>query len=227
MNVSTFLTQVNYALRGIDDDTPTVGTDEANYWVETLNRKINELYRNSRVLWDATWSEQSLGAVSASATPSYNCAATLIAPSDEVRILDSNSKNVYYEIIKPRQRLAPGRYFYLSGNNPQVLHCTNEITATEDIVGGTAYLPGYYMPADVDASDGTDTIPLDDPYWGVMATAAEIAYGDITYEDKVEGLNAKANELYRFMVRNNRKNSYGSAKRPAHDHYRIKNTENK
>lgn len=225
MTVSEFLTHVNYALRGIDDDTPTVGGEEANYWLETLNRKKNELYEDVNVLFDATWEVKSLGAISASATPTFNTDTTLIAPSDEVYALDTNSQKIYYDIIKPRERSKTGRAFYLSGMNPQVLSCTNEIQASEDIVGGTLHLPGYYMPADVDTSDGTDTIPLPDPFWGVMATAAEIAFNDITYEDRSEGLNTKANDLYMKMTRKNRRGTYGNPKKTPIRGYRIRNTE--
>jgi hypothetical protein len=41
------------------------------------------------------------------------------------------------------------------------------------------------MPADVSLED--DDLPLPDPYWGVMAVAAEVAFNDIVYEDKAEG----------------------------------------
>lgn len=225
MTVSAFLTAVNNALRGIDDVTPAIGTEESDYWIQTLNRKIDELYRNSKVLWDATWEVKSLGAISASATPSFNTDSGLIAPSDQVYAVDTNSKKVYYDLIRPRQLPKEGRYFYLAGNNPQVLYCTNEIEAGEDIVTGTLYLPGYYMPTEVSNSDGTDVLPLPDPYWGVIATAAEVASNDIIYEDKEANLNAKANSLYMQMVRNNRRNTYGNSKQPAHDNYRIRGTE--
>jgi hypothetical protein len=223
MTVSEFLTHVNLALRGTDDDAPTFGTDEANYWVATLNRKKDELYRNSRVLWDATWSVDSLGVVTASATPTYNCETELIAPSDKAFIVDTNSQKVYYDLIKPRERKDNKREVYLAGVNPQILYFTNEIEAGEDIVGGTLYLPGYYMPADVSLED--DDLPLPDPYWGVMAVAAEVAFNDIVYEDKAEGLNAKANALYMQMVRNNRRGTYNNPRVTSHNHYRIRSAE--
>jgi hypothetical protein len=216
---------VNYALRGIDDDTPTIGSEEATQWLQTLNRKKNELFENVNVLFDATWEVKSLGAISATATPTFNCDTTLIAPSDEVYAIDSNSKRVYYDIIKPRERPRNGRAFYLSGMNPQVLTCTNEIQSDEDIVGGTLYLPGYYMPADVDTADEDDVIPLPDPFWGVMATASDIAFSDITYEDKQEILQTQANNLYGQMVRKNRRGTYGNPKKTPHRGYRIRNTE--
>lgn len=227
MLVSEFLTHVSYALRGIDEDAPTIGDDEATQWLYTLNRKKNELFQNTKVLFDETWEIKSLGAITADATPSFNCDATLIAPSDEVYAIDSDGLLSYYTIVKPRERSKTGRQFYLAGMNPSVLYCTNEIKATESIVGGTLHLPGYYMPADIDVSteDGTSTIPLPDPYWGVMAVASEIATNDITYEDKAEGLNTKANDLYLKMVRKNRRGTYGNPRRTASATYRIRNTE--
>lgn len=223
MLVSEFLTATNYALRGIDGVAPTIGSEEATYWIATLNRKINELYTNSKILWDSTWSVESLGAITASATPSFASDATLIAPSDEVYAVDTNSNTIYYDVIKPRQRPHTGRQFYLAGVNPQTLYCTNAITATEDIVGGTLYLPGYYMPAEV--SGASDVLPLPDPYWGVMATAFEVAFGDITYEDKTEGLNIRANALMMQMTRNNRRHTYGATKKPPTVTYQIKSPE--
>lgn len=228
MNVTTFLTQVSYALRGVDEEAPNIGTDDANYWLETLNRKKNELYENTRVLWNETWGVESLGVISASATPSFNVANNLIAPSDELYAVDSNSKKVYYDFAKPKERNNTStRKFYLAGMNPQVLYCTNEIEASEDIVTGTLYLPGYYMPADIDVSteDGTTTIPFLDPYYAVMAVASEIAFGDITFEDKAPDLAGKANYLYMQMVRKNRRNTYGNTRKIPTSVNRIRNTE--
>lgn len=223
MTVAEFLTATNYALRGIDGVAPTIGEEEATYWIATLNRKMNELYTGSKILWDSTWEVKSLGAITAQSVPTFNADATLIAPSDQVYAVDTNSQTIYYTVIKPRQRKTTGRQFYLAGVNPQVLTCTNAITATEDIVGGTLHLPGYYMPADVSAS--TDELPLPDPFWGVMATAAEIAFGDITYEDKTEGLYTRANALYMQMTRNNRRGTYGNPKQSPTDTYQITSPE--
>lgn len=229
MTVTSFLEYVNDALRGTDEETPNLGTADANLWLRTLNRVKNQLYENTKVLWNETWQEKSLGTVTASATPSFgtDTTTTLIAPSDHVRVLDSNSKSVYYDIIKPRERPRNGRQFYLAGMNPQTLYCTNEIKAAEDIVGGTLYLPGYYMPADIDVTteDGTSTIPFLDPFYAVMAVASEVAFNDLTFEDKAPDLAGKANVLYMQMVRKNRRNTYGNARRVPTDVKRIRSTE--
>lgn len=229
MNVSDFLQYTNDALRGTDEDAPNLGTDDANLWLRTLNRIKNQLYQNTKVLWDETWQVKSLGTVTATSSPSYgtDTTTTLIAPSDEVVIVDTDSNNHYFDIIKPRERRHTGRAFYITGMNPQTLKCTDAITSGENIVGGTLYLPGYYMPADINVSteDGTTTIPFLDPYYAVMAVAAEIAFNDITYEDKSVDLTGKANLLYTQMVRKNRRNTYGRSRPIARDVKRIRGTE--
>lgn len=225
MTGTQFLVAVNYALRGTDDDAPTIGNEEADFWISEFNRVKDGLYRNSKVLFDETWEVKSLGSVSATATPSFNTDSSLIAVSDQVYITDTNSNDIYYDIVKARQRTTTGRQFYLAGINPAVLYCSNEIKSTEDIVTGTLYLPGYYMPADLSLTSGSDVVPLSDPYWGVMATAAQIAGNDITYEDKEANLNTKANELYMQMVRNNRRGSYNSPKKNPINVYKIRSPE--
>lgn len=293
MNVSEFLTYTNDSLRGTDEDAPTLGTDEANLWLRTLNRKKNELYRNAKVLWDETFrstppvetgtvattgtttltgtgtfftdyrvgdqitvsgeTARTIASITsdtvltvtvafsntasgktftrstivASAVSSYSVNRSLIAPSDQAYIVDTNSQNIYYDLVHPRNRPQTGRQFYLAGMNPQVLYCSNEIEATEDIVGGTLYLPGYYMPADIDTTteDGTTVIPFSDPYYAVMAVASEVAFNDITFEDKAPDLAGKAQFLYMQMVRNNRRNTYGNARPVARDVKRIRGTE--
>lgn len=229
MTVSDFLEYTNDSVRGTDESAPTLGTEEASYWLRLLNRVKNQLYENTKVLWNETWQEKSLGAVTATATPSYGTDTTtkLIAPSDHVRILDSNSSNIYYDIVKPRERPRSGRAFYITGMNPQTLKCTNKITATEDIVGGTLYLPGYYMPADidVDTEDGTSVIPFLDPHYAVLAVASEIAFSDITFENKAADLAGKASVLLAQMIRKNRRNTYGASRPIPTSVKRIRSTE--
>jgi hypothetical protein len=55
MNVETALTKMSYALRGIDDEAPTFGDDEATYWLSTLNDKKDELFKNPNLSWSAAF----------------------------------------------------------------------------------------------------------------------------------------------------------------------------
>lgn len=144
-----------------------------------------------------------------SGVESYSLNRTLLGLSDEVYVIDSAAKKHYYTVEKGQERSIYNRAVFASGLNPQVLTITTEVESTEDIVGGELVVPAYYLPADV--SEATDLVPLPDPNWGVAAVSAEIAFSDITYEDKSEGLNAKANYLYSLMAKKNRR---GTAKNP-------------
>ena len=71
-------------------------------------------------------------------------------------------------------------------------------------------IPGFYRPANITAA--ADLLPFDDFNWGIVATAAELAFADIVYEDKAADLNGKANALYRAMSNNNRSGTYGNTR---------------
>lgn len=280
MLLSEFMTRLNYNLRGLDDDTPTSGDDEWNYWLDTLNMVKHNIYQDTSKEWQFSFKETSpvepgtvttagttalvgsgtyftdyrvgdtilvsgetsrtiatitsdtaLTVTSAFSTSSssltfthtsiiatgvqsYNLHRRFVKESDRVYVVDSNGQRVYYDVIKPDQRSTTVDYVFISDENPQVLTFTNTIESTENIVGGTLVVPGYYEPADVSAS--TDTIPLPDPNWGVLQCAAEISFNDITYEDKSADLNAKANNLYRQMVKNNRRGTVNNPKRSSY-----------
>jgi len=291
MTVTEFLSGVNYAIRGIDDAAPSVGTEEADYWIATLNRKKDELYKDSKVLFDESFlttspneegtvatngdttlsgtgtfftdykagdtilvsgetvrtidtitSDTALTVTSAFSTTSsgltftrasiiasgvtdYSLNRAFLSPANRAYVLTTDNKKVYIDYLKPRESITSTQMAYIHGVNPKTISFTSTIDATDDIVGGTLYTPGYYLPADVDGSAGTNLLNLPDNQWGVLATAAEIAFGDIIYEDKAEGLNAKANNLYMHMVRNNRRNTYDQTRRIAYGNQRIRGTE--
>ena len=100
-----------------------------------------------------------------------------------------------------------------------MLYCTTEIKTGENIVGGTLYLPGYYLPDDL--TTGADELLVPNPDWLVMATASEIAFNDIVYEDKSADINAKANALYQAMVANNRRAVFNQPITTTYNGYRI------
>lgn len=215
MVATDFILAVNDALRGTDDDAPTAGSDEWQYWMRTYNRVKSGLYEDITKRWSNTYSVASLGTVAAAAAPSYNLGVTYLAPANLAYVVTSEGHKVEYEIIEPQERdiTSSARKLFIAGANPQVAYFTTEITATENIVDGTLYLPGFFMPADLALDDGDAVINLPDPYWGVMAVAAEIAFSDITYEDKAADLNAKATALYMQMVAKNRGGSYGNPRK--------------
>jgi hypothetical protein len=139
-----------------------------------------------------------------SGVQTYNLHRRFVSPSDVVNVGDN-----ILTITKPQEAVSSYDDVYISGKNPKKITFIDDITSTSNLLGLDIQIPGTYMPADMTAD--TDTIPVDDPYWLVMAVAAELAFNDLTYEDKSAALNVKANALYQGMVANNRK---GTASTP-------------
>lgn len=284
MNVETALTKISYALRGIDDEAPTFGDDESNYWVSVLNDKKDELFKNPNLSWSSAFkavaptepgtvttagttalagsgtyftdyrvgdkitvsgetertiativSDTSLTvtvafsttasdltlthkSIIATGVQSYSLHRSFNNPSDQAVILKSDGTYTYIDFMQPGARNDVTRGVYISGENPKVLTINTTIQSTEDIVGGELQVPGFYVPDDISAS--TDLLPFPDPNWGVMATASEVAFNDVIYEDKASDLNQKANALYQAMAATNRKGEYA---RPRTIPYNMRN----
>ncbi len=289
MLVSEFIDRVNYVLRATEDDAPTESSDEWTYWIDTLNRKKDELFEDVTKQWRFSFKETAPnepGTVATSATTtltgtstnftdyqvgdkltvsgetertiatitsdtvltvtvafsntasgktfthksiiasadqSYSLHRNFLAPSDSAYVTDTSSNRLYFEIIQPQERDYYTQQVYISGDQPQVLTFTSTIESTDSLVGGTLTVPGYYMPDDVDAN--SDSVPLPDPDWGVMAVASEIAFNDITYEDKAPDLQVKANALFSQMVARNRRGTYRNPRKSAYNVRRIPGTD--
>jgi hypothetical protein len=272
MNVTTALTKMNYAIRGIDDEAPLLGTDEANYWVSTLNDRKDSLYNDTKHKWtnifniaapnelgtasttatttltgtDTNFTDYKVGdlltvlgetvrtiatissdtsltvtvafsntasdktlthkSIIAAGIQSYNLHRSFIIPSDATYITKTDGVSRYYEFEHPQERSYNMQSAYITGDRPKVITFTKDILSTDDIVGGSLFIPGYFLPADM--SLATDELPFPDPNWGIMSAAAEIAFNDIIYEDKASDINTKANALFAAMTQANRTGTY-------------------
>lgn len=216
MLLSEAISQISYILRGTDDDAPVSGTEEHTYWLSFLNRIKNGYFQDVVQTPSEAYSVESLGTITASATPSYNLDATFIAPSGDgdssgVYVVTTSDQRINFTLIKPEQRSVERQEVYIAGTNPEKLYFSNEIEATDQIVGGELFVAGYYMPADL--ADDADVLPFSYPDWAVLATAAEIAYNDIVYEDRADGISARAEEAYRKMTNKKRRGTYGQPRR--------------
>ena len=217
MNVQTFLKRVNYALRGTDDDVPTATDDDGKYWIETFNRKKDEMYDDTTKNWRSAFDDDTDGkakitggTIAAAARPSFNLPESFLAPAESAIVVDTDGQYHYFDVVEPAEADRRVQSVYISGQNPQKLKFSAEIEADSVLVGGTLYLPGYYRPDDLDPEDPafdeeTAIIPVDDANWGVMATAAQVAFNDITYEEKFDDLEGQAGILWKNMVKANRK----------------------
>lgn len=149
----------------------------------------------------------------------YNLHRSFAYPSDKAYVTLTTGDIVEFDLIKPQERNSLNQRVYISGLNPVSISFSDTISSTSNLVGGVLSVPGFYIPADV--SLATDEIPLSNPDWGVLATAAEIAFNDVVYEDKAPDLNAKANEEYSSMVSLNRAGTFSNPRKTPYSNYRI------
>jgi len=197
MTLEELILRVNYSLRGIDDDTPAEGTDEWDYWSSLLNKKIDELYSDTTKNWNIAYDKQDLGAVDENSV-SITLPTDFMSASDKALLVTAD-ETIEIDIVKANDR---SKGVFIAGF-PSKLFFSVPLTKS-----GNLWLPGYYKPAYPSAT--SDIVPLPDANWGVAAVAADVAFSDITYEDKAEALQARANYLYTLMNKNNRRATYGS-----------------
>lgn len=203
MTVTTLIQRINYALRGIDDEAPAEGSEEADYWLSVANQKKDEWAKDPNEAWRSLFEvREASDSTIASGTQEYELDDDFLRPSDSVYVTVGNDTHEFNLVI-PELRDETPLSVYLIGHNPQKLVFNDEISATDAIVGGTLFVPGYFLPADMTAY--TDNVPVDDPNWLALATAAEIAFSDVSYEDKSADINAKANALYTQMKTTNKR----------------------
>ena len=87
MLVSTLFDRINYALRGIDDDTPAEGSEEATYWLSVINRKKkkkDEWAYDPNENGSSLFAKRTLADPVVAGTQSYNLDSDFIRPSDDV-----------------------------------------------------------------------------------------------------------------------------------------------
>ena len=216
MTLANFIAKVNYTLRGIDDDTPNDGSEEWVYWLSLYTRKQDELYDDDTKNWSEAFKIESIGTVVDENTVSLDLPSDFISASDEAYVVKTDGLKTYFDVLRPNARVEGS--LFIAGYNPQKIYLYPEPATA--LHGGTLWLPGYYRPAEV--TDAGDVLPIPDPNWAISAVAAEIAFSDITYEDKAEGLQARANYLYSLMIKNNRRALYDKPLTTRYDVNRLR-----
>jgi hypothetical protein len=141
----------------------------------------------------------------ATAVQSYSMHRRFLLPSDDATVVDTSDNDNPLLIEKPQERIDGA--VYLSGRLPQLLTFKTDLESTDPLIGGELQVPGHYLP--VELTTATDTIPVDDAYWLVYSVAGELAFNDLTYEDKAPDLFSKANVQWRNMSQNDRRGGSG------------------
>lgn len=211
---ASFISKLNYVLRGLDDDAPEPGTDEYTYWLSVLWIKIEELYADPAKQWSNTYQVVDLGTIAAATDPTFPLNEQFLGAANTAYIVDANGKLLdEFDIIKPQEKNRNKQQVFIAGQDPENLYFTREILETSNLIGGSLKLPAYMQP-DL-PTKASSIIPVPNANWALYATASEIAENDITYEDKAPNLNAKATYWYGLMAKKSTRGTYGNSRKPA------------
>lgn len=213
MEVSELFAHINSAYRGSDDDAPISGSDDYSLWINTTNRLQRYAATDGKQTRASSWIQESVGTLSAG-TNSFDLDDQFLIPDSYILVTPIGATSPsQYIIVKPgeNQNFLNQQATYISGFDPQTLTFIDSIDSTNtSLIGADVTIQGYTIPDDV--ADDTNTLTVDDPYWLVMAVAAELAFNDLQYVQKAPDLQAKANDLYENMNNNNRRGTYGQAR---------------
>lgn len=124
MTLGTALTRISYALRGLDDDAPTIGSDEANQWTEILNRKKDELYEDVTKEWSYSYrrtAPNETGTVATTATTTltgtgtfftdYSVGDKLTVVGETVRTIATITSDTVLTVTSAFSNTASGKTF--------------------------------------------------------------------------------------------------------------------
>lgn len=119
---------------------------------------------------------------------------------DYVRIVHTDDTWTDYSIVDaPRLKdFDTGNYCAQVGRN---LVFNRAFTADDPQFGGDIFVPCYLYPEEI--SLDADVVPVDDPMWLVLISAAEYVRNDITRQNQYGNLIAEANQSMTRMKEDN------------------------
>ncbi|MEI7632479.1 MAG: hypothetical protein WCJ60_04125 [bacterium] len=184
-------------------------TSGSTKWLKILsiaNEYIDKWAREPGVDWASLASRNySIGTVTATDSFTIPAAVRLISPyeGDVVRITHTDGVAYTDYTTIPVEKL---KEFYENGGNYCAqqganLIFTRAFTATDPQFGGTIRIPAYLFATNI--VNDADVIPVDDPEWLVLMTAAEFVSSDQTRLYRYPGLIKEANEVMGRMKDDN------------------------
>lgn len=172
--------------------------------VAISNFYIDAWARERGVNWNSLYSPD-LAIGSVTATDTFPLPATIRKVSDLeedcVRILHTNGITyTNFTTIAPERlkEFDTGNYVAQIGST---LKFNRPFVSTDPQFGGSIKVPAYLFAAHIAAD--ADVIPVDDPNWLILITAAEYIRNDVTRQNQYGNLVAEANEAMQSMKDDN------------------------
>jgi hypothetical protein len=216
MIVSSFVPAVMLAATRKVYTFTSVSDTKAAVVIAIANQLIEDWQNEPNVDWNSLYlPDTSIGTVTATNTFTLTSTVRKLSSQegDVIRILHTDGTTFTdYSIIdndrqkdvQNMQRTFQNNYVIPVG---RTIRFNRAFATTDAQYGGTIYVPAYgyagpnAAPAYLVAA--TDVIPVDLPNWLVYATAAQYDASDVTRQQLVPRLEAKANELMQVMKDNN------------------------
>jgi hypothetical protein len=178
------------------------GTSGDEDWVKMLaiGNFCIDLFRDEPgVDWDSTYDPGvDIGTVTATDTFDLDDSIYKLSkqPDDSVQITHTDSQISNYSIVKANQlkRFPDGKYCAKVG---ATLKFNKAFTSADPEFGGTITVPCHVAPEHL-VSD-SDDVPVDNPNWLVLMSAAEWVQSDITLAQNYPGILTQANEAMTAM----------------------------
>lgn len=182
------------------------GTSGDSDWERVLdvaNRYIDSWMAEPGVDWDSTYQTVDIGTVTA--TDSFDLTSSIYRVSndagDPIRINHTDGENYTDYRLVAASQLRQFTNEYVCSRVGSQIKFPKAFTSTDVQFGGTIEVPAYVKPSYL--SDDADEIPVDDPNWLVLITAAELSRTDLTQAQNYPLLIGEANNAMSAMKRAN------------------------
>lgn len=195
MDTQTLVSNVYLTTNG---KIPTFVSGSAK-WAKILgiaNNKIDVWAGERDADWNSLYDPAfSIGTVNASQTFDLDDSIHTVSDTsgDTIDILNLDGTTSNYQTVSANQlKLYPdtaGKYCSQVG---RTLRFNKPFVSTDKEFGGTINVPVYLYPDHL--VNDTDTVPVDDPQWLVLATAAEYVRNDLLKQNQYPNLINEAND---------------------------------
>jgi len=202
LQVSQFVPAVYLKATGQIFDGET-GDEDWRRILAIANRYIDAWVAEPGVEWESTYTLTDIGTIST--TDLYDLDESIFRVSNDagdpvvIRNTDGSQAKFYLVASNQLGRYTSGNYVSRFGNQ---LKFNRTFTSDDIEYGGTIQVPGYVKPDYL--VNANDEVPVDDPNWLVLISAAEWARTDLTQAQNYPLLIAEANNAMTAMKQANR-----------------------
>lgn len=184
---------------------PTYSTGSTK-WLKILaigNFYIDQWSNESGVDWNDLYDPAYLvGTITATNTIDLDDDVRKISqqPGDSVRVVTTAGQTTEYEFVNANRLYEYDTGFYVTKVG-RTLRFNKAFKTTDPQFGAKLYIPAYLYPDKL--VNESDEVPVPDPNWLVLITAAEYVRSDITRQNQYPNLIGEANEAMKRMIEDN------------------------